>query len=269
MSSHPSDTPPLGPVRLWRSPLLSAVAGVTHGVSERHGGVSVAPFVSLNLGLHVGDDLVAVRENRCRLADAAGSTLDRMVCAAQVHGARVAVVTAADSGRGANDAADAIPAADALVTDAPDLLLTLFFADCLPILLADPRRRVVAVAHAGWRGLVDGVIENTVAAMAERFGTRPEDLVARIGPGIGPECFEVGPEVAAQFDAAFVLPGSGDRRYVDLKSAASARLRAAGVPGHHVDVCPDCTACATDRYFSHRRENGHTGRIAAFVRIVP
>ncbi len=240
---------------------------LVHGVTERVGGTSIAPFESLDLGLHVGDDAERVRENRTRVATAAGLPLERMVCASQVHGSKAALVTSHDAGRGATVFADAIPGADALVTAEPDLLLTLFFADCLPILLADPEQRVVAVAHAGWRGLVDGIIENTLQTMTGRFGSRPESIVAAIGPGIGPCCFEVGAEVAERFPDAVVGNRAEGKALVDLPGAARLRLVQAGVQSDSIESANICTACHTGRFFSHRAEQGKTGRIGAFIAI--
>lgn len=259
------------PVRFWTSPAFSALPGLAaHGVTGRAGGVSAPPFDTLNLGLHVGDDNAAVRENRARAARAAGVSLDRMVCAEQVHGGRVHVVTAGDAGRGAGSLADAIAGADALVTDAPGLLLTLFFADCVPILLADPERRAVGAAHAGWRGLAAGVIGNTVAAMAGAFNSRPRNLLAAIGPGIGPCCYEVGEEVARHFDAAHRRPaGLAGRPRLDLPGAAAGVLVAAGLDPARIERCGACTSCETERFFSHRAAGGRTGRMAAVIALRP
>jgi len=252
---------------LWSSPLIATDAAISHGVTERGGGTSAAPFDTLNLGLHVGDLPEAVVANRERGAALAGMGLERMVCAQQVHGAQVAVVTGADAGRGAVAFDAAVPEVDALVTDTEELLLALYFADCLPILLADPVRRVVAVAHAGWRGLVDGVIENTIAAMADGFGVRTAEVTAAVGPGIGRCCFAVGQEVAERFPAAQVIIGKSGQPHVDLPGVARQRLQAAGVPAERIVVAEECTACHTDRYFSHRREGGRTGRMAAFIAL--
>jgi YfiH family protein len=260
--SERPDTP-----RLWRSRLLHDLPWLVHGVTERGGGASAAPFDSLNLGLHVGDDAERVQENRARVATAAGQTLDRMVCAAQVHGSQAALVTHHDAGRGALVFADAVPGADALVTGEPDLLLMLFFADCLPILLADTENRVVAVAHAGWRGLVGGVIENTLQTMTEQFGTRPQSVVAVVGPGIGPCCFEVGAEVAERFPMAVVESRPEEKAHVNLPEAARLRLVQARVPSGSIESAGICTACHTDRFFSHRAELGRTGRMGAFIAI--
>jgi YfiH family protein len=155
-----------------------------------------------------------------------------------------------------------------LVTDTPGLLLALFFADCLPVLLADTERRAVGLAHAGWRGLVAGIVENTVAAMRDSFGTDPATLIAAVGPGIGPCCFEVGEEVAAHFPGATLRSPKKARPSVDLAAAAASRLEAAGVPAGQITLAGECTACGDPaRWFSHRRDRGHTGRMGALIGI--
>ncbi|MBC8104131.1 MAG: peptidoglycan editing factor PgeF [Cytophagales bacterium] len=255
-------------IPLWESSQLATLHWLTHGVTGRTGGVSPAPFDSLNLGLHVGDVPECVLENRTRLAASAGrSSPDQMVCAQQVHGSHAAVVGPGQAGLGARSLQTALADADALITAAPGLLLTLFFADCLPIFLVDPEHRVVSIAHAGWRGLVGGVIENTLQTMTDRFGTRPESLHAAIGPGIGACCFEVGGEVAARFPASVVTRGLQGSPTVHLAAAARLRLATAGVADHRIDSADICTACSTDRFFSHRAENGKTGRMGGFIAL--
>jgi YfiH family protein len=257
-----------GTVEFWTAAPLTALPWLAHGVTTRAAGVSVGDYATLNLSLHVGDDPDRVNENRRRAAIALGFSPSKMVCAEQVHGCRVAVVGASDAGRGAVVMETAIPAADALVTDTPGLLLALFFADCLPILLADPERRVVGLAHAGWRGLAAGVIEKTVETMGKRFGTVPRSLVAAVGPGIGPCCFEVGEDVASHFAGAVRrLPGTG-KPHIDLALAAVERLTALGVTADQITRAGDCTVCGDpDCWFSHRRDRGRTGRMGALVGI--
>jgi YfiH family protein len=254
----------------WTAPALSALPWLAHGVTRRAGGVSAPPFDTLNLGLHVGDDPAAVVENRRRLAGRYGFTLDRTVCAEQVHGGAVAVVGPEEAGRGAVAFDAAVSGVDALVTVTPGLLLTLFFADCVPVLLADPVNRAVGVAHGGWRGLDAGVIANTVAAMRDAFGSDPARLVAAVGPCIGPCCFEVGPEVADRFPAEAVAPRAvGGKPHVDLPAVAARLLREAGIAPENVAVAGECTSCLCALYFSHRRDRGQTGRMAAFAGIMP
>ncbi len=253
---------------LWTAPNIAALASVTHGFTRRAGGVSVPPFDSLNLGLHVGDVPDAVRENRARVAGWFGSGLERMVCAEQVHGGRVAVVESADAGRGAAVLAEAIPGVDALVTKSDRVLLALFFADCVPVFFADERRGVVAVAHAGWRGLVAGVLENTLATMDTRFGSVPGEMQVAVGPCIGRERFEVGDEVAAHFSDFLVAPDSpGGKPRVDLAAAAARRLIGAGIAPQNLYVSGECTASEPGRYFSHRRDGGRTGRMGGFIAL--
>ena len=272
MTVPAAPTPLIAPeesVGFWRAPLFSRLPWLVHGVSKRGGGVSDGPFSSLNLGLHVGDAAENVVENRQRAASALGLDARQLVCAEQVHESRVAVVTSGDAGRGARSFTDAVPGADALVTRAAGVPLALFFADCAPVFVVDPVSRTVAVAHAGWRGLVGGVLENTLAVLVNEFGARPDDLLAAVGPCIRACCFEVGLEVAARFDPADVRRhGENGKPHVDLPGAAVRRLRAAGVRQGNVDVAHDCTACRPDRWFSHRRsDGGKTGRMGAFIAL--
>jgi YfiH family protein len=248
-------------------PSLYKETWLAAGVTERTGGVSASPFSSLNLGLHVGDEADAVRENRRRAADALGFSLGQMVCGEQVHGGDVAVVTAEQAGRGATAMDTALPGVDALVTNTPGLLLTLFYADCVPVLLVDPVRRAVGVAHAGWKGVVADVAENTVVALREAFGSEPTALHVAIGPCIGPCCFEVGEEVAAHFPQQAHWPAAGAKPHVDLPAAVKARLEAAGVLSENITVSGECTSCLPERYFSHRRDKGRTGRLGALIGI--
>lgn len=244
------------------SSILSA--GETKGLStrlrlastSRRGGVSEPPFDSLNLGRHVDDDPRAVEENRQRLSETCGHDL-RFAWLSQVHGTRC--VDAAEVVDG-----DRIVEADASFTTEPGVACVVMTADCLPVVLFDRRGSVVAAAHAGWRGLVDGVLESTVDAM----GCDPSQLVAWMGPAIGPEKFEVGPEVREQFLDAD--PGAercfapspfnpDDRLVADLYELARRRLRRRGVPA--IAGGGACTFSDDARFFSYRRD-GKTGRMA-------
>jgi len=263
-------TAPEGSIGFWRSPLLSGLPWLVHGLSERGGGVSGEPFSSLNLGLHVGDAAQNVGENRRRAAGALGLDSERLVCAEQVHESRAAVVSGGDAGRGAHSLADAVPGADALVTRTLDLPLALFFADCASVFVVDPVSRTIALAHAGWRGLAGGVLENTLAVLVNECGARPGDLLAAVGPCIRACCFEVGGEVADCFEPSDVRIGENGKPHVDLAGAAVRRLRAAGLRKEKVDVAAHdcCTACQPDRWFSHRRsDGGKAGRMGAFIAL--
>ena len=234
-----------------------------HGFSPRSGGVSAAPYASLNLGASVGDAAPAIAENRRRVREAFGVPEARWMTASQVHGARVLV-----AGR------DPVGAeGDALVTDDPAWALAISAADCLPVLLLDARTCAVGGAHAGWRGAVAGVVGATLEVMAARYGTAAADVRAWLGPAIQGPCYQVGPEVVAAAiaagapdDAVRPDPGAAGRWRFDVPAMVRAQLIAAGVPASAVDVSATCTHCAEDRCFSHRRDAGRTGRHWAVVR---
>ncbi len=232
--------------------------GIVHGYSTRGGGVSLEPWRSFNLGDHVGDDPARVTANRARFSDALGIPPDRWVTAEQVHGNAVAVVTEADAGR-------KLSGVDALVTDARETPLVLFFADCASVALVDTRTHAIGLAHAGWRGTAAEIALKTVRAMADTFGTRPGEVRAALGPCIGPCCYEVGPEVAValkRWDGA--IHRISGRAFADLVAVNRAQLLQAGVSPDRIAVSGLCTACQSDWFFSYRRD-GLTGRMAALL----
>lgn len=243
-------------------------------VTTRHGGVSAGPYASLNLSFNVGDDPAAVLENRHRAADAIGAGLDEVVFAEQIHGAVAQVVGAADRGRGARAAAGAVPGADALVTADPGVVLAVLAADCVPVVLYDPAARVLACAHAGWRGTVAGAAASAVAAMRS-LGSEPADVVAGIGPAIAAGCYQVGAEVAGAATSAFagrapdVLRATGPGQWqFDLWAANRLILQDAGVPASQIHISSIPTGPAANQFFSHRAERP-CGRFAALARIRP
>lgn len=254
---------------------LAHCANLIHAVSTRHGGVSAAPFATLNTSYAVGDDPDAVKENRRRIAQTLGVDPGDFVTAQQVHGTHVALI--ADSGWRMAEPSTA----DALITAIPGVMLSLRFADCVPILLYDPVRQAVGVAHAGWKGTVAGIVGHTVRAMTGAFATRPGDLLAGIGPSIGPCCYAVDEERASLVRLAFpwwqeVLgkPRQGPKRhgkegahvwYLDLWEANRRQLVQAGLAPERMEVAGLCTACHTDDFYSHRAENAKTGRFAVVI----
>lgn len=237
----------------WAAPSVVKAVSTT-----RYGGVSEGPYASLNLAAHVGDDPHAVRENRRRLRELGGLPAEP-VWLNQVHGTTVFTV-------GTESAASFD--ADAAVAFGPGGVCAVMTADCLPLLLCDRAATVVAAAHAGWRGLAAGVIETTVAAM----GRPGERLMAWLGPALGPEHFEVGPEVRERFcaatpDAAAAFRrGAADRWFADLGLLARQRLNALGI--RSVTGGGYCTAADPERFFSYRRD-GVTGRIASLIWLEP
>jgi polyphenol oxidase len=247
------------------APDWPAPARVRALCTTRSGGVSAAPFDSLNLGDHVGDDPHAVGANRQVLA---GTIAARPVFMRQVHGRGVARLTSRTP--------DGIEA-DACFTTEPGVACTIMVADCLPVLFAVADGSAVGAAHAGWRGLAGahgaGVLEAACEALWQASGARPADTVAWLGPCIGPEVFEVGPEVKAAFEAAdlgagaLFRPHDGGKWLADLPGLARRRLRALGVTAIHGNDGGRawCTVANASRFFSHRRDRGASGRFAAAV----
>jgi YfiH family protein len=236
---------------------LSELSGVRHGIFTRNGGVSTGAFASLNVGQVGGDDPERVAQNRRIVAATLGG--GTLVRARQVHGRAVKVVTGQD--------AQAPPAeADVLVTDMPGLLLMVQVADCQPILLCDPVRRVVAAVHSGWRGSVANIIGETVSLIRARYGSRPEDLMAGIGPSLGPCC---GQFVNYRTEIpADLWPFRVDADHFDFWAASRAQLLAAGLRAERIETAGVCTRCHTEAFFSYRGERT-TGRFAAVIGIGP
>jgi YfiH family protein len=249
------------------SPLLERV-GVPHGFSSRVGGVSIAPFDSLNLGNPSGvekqDEWERIHENYRRLQIAIGFAGKQRCWVHQVHGGDVVLTR-----RGMEFTCGAC--ADALVGDDPQKLLAVRVADCVPILIAAEDGRTVAAVHAGWRGVIARVVPHALREL-RRLTDAP--LVAAVGPCIGFDAFEVGPEVVKQFqdafgaDAPIYQNGTGKGR-VDLRRALQLQLIAADIPPERIDMSDRCTFRDADEFFSHRRDRGVTGRMAALIAPVP
>jgi hypothetical protein len=229
-------------------------------VSTRHGGVSPAPWHTLNFSVARGDAPERVQQNRRRLAEAVGVNADDFVRCRQVHGAGIARVDWDDAG-------SLQEGADGLITDAIGLPLFLLFADCAPLLLYDRRRHVLGVCHAGWRGALNGAAAATLWAMQAAYDTDPADIVACIGPSIGPQSYEVGDEVLAlatvklqDAERFFTYPNGADSNpYFDLWQANAAQLAGAGVPAKQIEISGIDTAQNTHDFFSHRAEKGQCG----------
>ncbi len=256
-----------GAVSYWTDRRLLE-AGVTIGFSERTGGASAAPFESLNLAAHVGDDPRAVDVNRSRLLDAAGLSDYRecLTVPEQVHGDRIGIVSTCDAGAGAmaTGGREAVRATDALVTSAPGVPLLLCFADCVPVVLVAPGT-AVAVAHAGWRGALASLPGKAAERLASEVGCKSSAVLAYIGPHIGACHYDVGDEIMSQFVNAFGTVARADSGGLDLDAAVTASLVDAGVAPCNIARLGMCTAEATNRFFSYRAENGRTGRHSAFA----
>jgi polyphenol oxidase len=253
-----------GSVRYFTFGSLDA-EGVCHGVFTRQGGVSPAPWQALNVGGTVGDEADNVAENRRRAFVALGRDPATLFDVWQVHSAEVA---AADAPRPPGKEHQK---ADAILTTSPGVSLFMRFADCVPILLYDPIRKAVGLAHAGWMGTVKQVAAAAVTAMQEQYRTNPADLIAAIGPSIAAHHYPVGEEVVDQVarafgqDAASLLISHDGEVQFDLWAANQLVLENAGV--RRVEVAGICTACFTDDWYSHRAEKGLTGRFGALIAL--
>ena len=246
---------------------LSHIKGIRHFISTRNGGVSKPPFDTLNLSFNVSDDPKHVAVNRQILSSALGFNLELMTTAKQVHGNKVAVVTKATRGKGAIDHGSALAGIDAMVTNVPGILLMIQAADCVPLLFYDPKQKVIAATHAGWRGTILKIARNTVSSMVKRFKSDPAYIYVGIGPSIGPCCYEVGRKVIREASKDLLKIRNG-KNYFDLWKANKSQLIEAGIPASNIEVSKICTHCSSDIFFSSRAGGGITGRFGAGIMLV-
>ncbi len=247
-------TPATSALDLIRPAVFADLPGVVAGFSTRAGGVSKAPFDTLNLGLTTGDEEAAVRENRRRLLDALGFAPEDLATIGQVHG--VSVTARTEAGH--------IKRTDGHVTNRRGIALGITVADCGAVLLADAEAHVAGACHAGWRGAVGGIPTMTVEAM-RKLGAEPERMRAYVSPCIGPKDFEVGTEVARQFDEDHVLEREGwAKPHVDLPGAIVTQLLKTGIERAHIEV-EGASTFDTERFFSYRADGGATGRMMGVI----
>lgn len=250
-------------------PRWEQIPWLWHAFSTRQGGVSRAYTPEdapgeLNLGFTADDERENVLHNRCLLAEAVtGGPATPIVTVRQVHSA-VIVVT----GSGAHS--QPLCEGDCLITNQPGILLGIQTADCVPVLVADRNRRVVAAIHAGWRGTVQRIVEKAIARMLQEFGSEPRDLIAAIGPAIGPCCYTVGEEVLAEFRSQFAYAGDlfqqvGPTLRLDLIESNRRQLLSAGLDPESISLAGGCTACQPRLFFSHRASQGRAGRMLSVI----
>jgi len=279
----PKDDPAYAP-GLIRVPEWDSFPWLRAAFSTRLGGATSVYGLpgEQNLGWTAEDDPAIVAGNRRRFVAAAAHTAapTELVTLLQIHGALTHIIPSRPETPLSTPDGRAVLRGDGAMTQATGLLLGVQTADCVPVLLADTRTRAVAAFHAGWRGTLARIVEHGVARMAQEFGSRPEDLVAAIGPAIRVCCFAVGPEVRAQFEghfayAAELFSESGPQIHLDLHAANRRQLLDAGVRSEAVSVIAACSACArvgegTDarrKFFSHRAEQGRTGRMLSVIGV--
>lgn len=260
-------------------PAIEETGVVRHLMSTRLGGVSEGELSSMNLSYSRGDRKENVDENFRRIAKALGCAPEDFVCSDQTHTTTVRRVTRADRGKGVTRPRD-YRDVDGLITDEPGIVLATFYADCVPLLFVDPVRRAVGLSHSGWRGTVGKMGLRTVRAMEEAFGSRPEELLAGIGPSICQDCYEVSGDVAEAFrelmneeeirslpaNVRDVLYEKGNGKYqLNLWRANEAVCLAAGVRRENISVTDICTCCNPSLLFSHRASGGKRGNLGMFV----
>lgn len=258
---------------LLTSPLLEETAIVKHCFTTREGGVSEGEFSTMNLSFTRGDKEEAVRENYRRIAEAMEVKLENFVFSDQTHTTNIRKVTKEDAGKGLFKPRD-YKDIDGLITDVPGLVLSTFYADCVPLYFVDPVHRAIGLSHSGWRGTVKRMGAETLYTMQQNYGTKPEEVICVIGPSICQDCYEVGEEVAEEFLRAFpqkaeeLLKKKPDGKYqLDLWRANEIILMEAGVKREHLSVMGLCTCCNSRLLFSHRASKGKRGNLGAFLSL--
>jgi YfiH family protein len=256
-------------------------SGLTAGFTSRHGGVSLGAFGSLNCGLHVEDLPTHVVSNRHLLAEALNINLNQCTYGEQVHGNEVLKVTGIHAGAGIDSREHAIQSKDAFITSESGIFLHVLFADCVPLYFYDPVKRVVGLAHAGWKGTALQIALKTLDAMQREYGSKAKDVMAAIGPSIQACCYEVNELVVSKFSATMkeldilnkaedgfppIFESTPDGKYnLNLQQMNRQIMIKAGIMPSHIEMSSLCTSCRTDLFFSHRKEAGKTGRMAAWI----
>lgn len=266
-----------GEVPLLEYPALNNIEGISHCFSTRLGGVSEDIFTSMNLSFVRGDDENKVMENFKRLASAKGWNIEDMVFSDQTHTTNVRVMSSDDRGKGILRARDYTDV-DGMVTNEPGLILSTFYADCVPLYFVDPVHKAIGLSHSGWKGTVGRIGRVTIETMSREYGTNPEDLVCAIGPSICQDCYEISYDVAARFMDEFPdnideilyekAPVLGERKFqLNLWRACEVVLMDAGVKPDNIHTTDICTCCNPELLFSHRASHGKRGNLGAFLCI--
>lgn len=258
---------------LLHFPLLEQLDFVEHCFTTREGGVSQGIFESLNVSFTRGDDEAAVIENYNRLADALGVKTEQFVCSQQTHTTNVRRVGKADCGIGVTKPLT-YEDVDGLITDEPGVVLSTFYADCVPLYFVDPVHRAIGLSHSGWRGTVGRMGQKTLEAMKKVFGTEPKDVYVAVGPSICQECYEISRDVAEEFRKEFqgheqeiLWQKSEEKFHLDLWRCNEIVMTEAGILPEHLAVTNLCTCCNSKLLFSHRASLGKRGNLGAFLYI--
>lgn len=250
-------------------PELERFNFIKHAFSTRFGGVSKNEFSSMNLGFNRGDLRKNVIENYRRLCTSIGVNIYDLVASSQDHGTFIRCVGEKEKGIGIFKNHD-IKSVDGLLTNVPNVALVTYYADCTPLYFLDRVKKVIGLAHAGWRGTVARIGEKMIDKMKNNYGCNPSDVVCAIGPTIGKCCFEVGEEVASKCleIGPYAKKAGGEKFYVDLQSVNKEVLVQAGVPEENIIKADICTKCYADLLFSHRQTNGKRGTMVAVLELI-
>ena len=251
-------------------PQMKNFAGLVHAVTTRQGGISKSPFASLNLGLNTGDIAYNVLRNQRKLLKAFGWRPQSVVTPVQVHGNKVITVTQDYKNKGESCVNSDLFGVDGLVTKKKELMLMIKVADCFPVFFYDPEKQAIGLVHAGWRGVAGGIIKRGIKAMTESFSSKPQNIKVGIGPGIDKCCYIVGNNVREAFRKNRVSghiwrTDENKNLYLDLKKTIFLELIGAGLRKENIWVTSECTSCNRVFFFSHRRDHGKTGRMAALI----
>ena len=257
-------------VEILRSPLLQSFEGINHAFTTRRGGVSPPPFDSLNLSSKAGDSQINVAENIRGLSEKLSIKGD-LFFLDQVHGNKVLTV-------GKNSANSGDRKFDAAISQAPNIPLAIVTADCLPLLIYDPKKKAIGAVHAGWRGTACGIAEKTIKEMGRVFDCRPEDMIVAMGPSIGPCCYEVDKVVLDAFyqrgdkgvdewsrASELRLKDREKRWSFNVSEANRVQLLRSGIKKNNISSIPSCTCCTEELFFSYRRDGAKTGRLGAII----
>ena len=252
-------------------PAFTETGLVEHLFSTRMGGVSKGIFATMNLSFTRGDEEAAVQENFRRIAKVMHGKKEDFVCSDQTHTVNIRKVTKEDKGKGVLREKD-YRDIDGLVTDEPGIILSCFFADCVPLYFLDTKKKVIGLAHSGWRGTVNRMGREMTAFMEKEYGCRKEDMIAAVGPSICADCYEVSEDVADAFRREFgedvLSAGREEGKYqLDLWRANEKALLDAGLTGAQISVTDICTCCNEDKLFSHRASKGKRGNLGAFLSL--
>ncbi len=244
-----------------RFPVLERFDHVQACTSTRTGGVSSPPYDTLNLAYHVGDDPASVATNRRIFCEQIDIPLKHLVLGEQVHGTCVQFVS------DTRQSGDVIPATDGLLTSVRGISVGILTADCIPVFLAIPHHGIVGLLHAGWRGIWGDILGKALAILNEHADVLPSQVHIALGPGIGPCCYEVGSDLAQKFRVRLGNHVIRNQRFLDLHQILRTQCLLAGIPASQVECHIECTACSSDKYFSHRASSGRTGRMMSVIRL--